>query len=90
MLLIFCFIFQLAEKILFHWREFPIVLPSSITDNEPQPIGAANGDISKERPVGIHFLFLELPLILKKPMTIRNLNIVSFQNIYLPVIQIID
>lgn len=24
---------QLAEKILFHWREFPIVLPSSITDN---------------------------------------------------------
>lgn len=46
---------QLSEKILFHWREFPIVLPSSITDNEPQPIGAANGDISKERPSKVTF-----------------------------------
>lgn len=56
----------MAEKILFHWREFPIVLPSSITDNEPQPIGAANGDISKERPVGIYFFIFETSSDFKK------------------------
>ncbi|CAI9722776.1 Hypothetical predicted protein [Octopus vulgaris] len=46
---------NLAEKMLFHWREFPIVLPASITDNDAEQTNAANGDANKEQPEKVTF-----------------------------------
>ncbi|XP_067672611.1 uncharacterized protein [Haliotis asinina] len=46
---------QLAENLLYHWREFPIVLPESITDSSIRDSGRFDGEGDSEKKGWINF-----------------------------------